>query len=154
MHSAAARWVNRLWPVVVWAGVIAMFSTRWFTDANTGRIIFPLLHYLFPHEKFLFYLRADFYIRKSAHFTEYFILSLLLLRTIRGERSGWRLTWALAAILIVFVYAGSDEWHQYFVPGRGSEFRDVLLDTTAGAAAQALAAGWAALGKKRRAESP
>jgi hypothetical protein len=135
-------WLKRLWPVVVWAGVIAFFSTHWFTDTNTGHVIFPLLHLLFPHKHFGFYLRADFYIRKSAHCTEYFIFSLLLLRMIRGERTGWRLSWALAAILIVFVYAGSDEWHQYFVPGRGSEFSDVLLDTTAGAAAQILSAAW------------
>lgn len=150
MHSATARWVNRLWPVVIWAGIIAFFSTHWFTDANTGRIIFPLLHHLFPHERLRFYQRADFYIRKSAHFTEYFIFSLLLLRMIRGERRGWRLTWALAAILIVFCYAGSDELHQYFVPGRGSEFRDVLLDTSAGAVAQVLAAAWIALRGKNK----
>jgi hypothetical protein len=150
MRSPLTRWVYRLWPVVVWAAVIALFSTHWFTDANTGRIIFPLLHYLFPHEKFHFYLRANFYIRKSAHVSEYFIFSLLLLRMIRGERPGWRLTWALAAVLIVFCYAATDELHQYFVPGRGSEFSDVLLDTTAAAAAQALATAWIAFRGKTK----
>ena len=32
-------------------------------------------------------------------------------------------------MLICFVYACSDEWHQTFVPGRAGQFRDVLLDT-------------------------
>lgn len=38
----------------------------------------------------------------------------------------------LVSVAIVFLYAISDEFHQYFVPGRSSEIRDVLIDTTAG----------------------
>lgn len=148
------RWLARAWPAIVWAGIIALFSTHWFTDANTGRIIFPLLHFLFPHRSFRFYLRADHLIRKGAHVTEYFIFSLILLHTIRGERTGWRLAWALIAVLIVFAYACTDELHQSFVPGRGVEFDDVLLDTAAGAVAQIVAAAWIALRAKPVARMP
>ena len=42
--------------------------------------------------------------------------------------------------MIVAGYAAIDEFHQSFVPGRTPAISDVLLDTTGGAAAQAIAA--------------
>ena len=38
----------------------------------------------------------------------------------------------IQVILMVFLYACSDEFHQAFVPGRGPAFRDVLVDTSGG----------------------
>jgi VanZ family protein len=143
------RWLARAWPALVWAAIIALFSTHWFTESNTSRVIFPLLRFLFPHASYYFLFRAEHIIRKGAHIFEYFVFSLLLLRTIRGERAGWRLTWGIAAILIVFGYACTDELHQALVPGRGPAFADVMLDTAAGILAQVAAGMWAAFrGKK------
>ena len=51
-----------------------------------------------------------------------------------------RLAWIFAAIVLVAGYASLDEFHQSFVPGRTPAVSDVLLDTTGGAAAQAIAA--------------
>jgi VanZ family protein len=79
-------------------------------------------------------------IRKSGHFTEYFILSLLLLHALRAGTRDFSLRWALIAILIVAGYASLDEFHQSFVPGRTAAVTDVLLDTCGGAAAQLLVA--------------
>lgn len=95
-----------------------------------------------------FLFRAHHLIRKSAHLFEYFVFSLLLLRMIRNARPGWRITWALAAILIVFGFACLDEFHQSFVPGRDAEFSDALLDTSGGAFAQIVAAAWWAARKR------
>jgi VanZ family protein len=148
------RWLTRNWPVIVWAAVIWTMSTHWFTGANTSRFILPVLRFFFPHASLHFLNRAHFLIRKAGHVTEYFIFSLLVLRTIRGERPGWRLIWALATLVIVFVYAGSDEFHQYFVPGRGSEFSDVLLDTAAGTAAQVFAWLWNVAQRHRAMHEP
>lgn len=89
------------------------------------------------------------YARKTAHFAEYFVFSLLILRAIRAGRQTTRLTWALAAIAIVAGYAAMDEFHQSFVPGRMPLISDVLLDTTGGTAAQ-LAAAFALLWAHRR----
>ncbi|HEV2490895.1 MAG TPA: VanZ family protein [Candidatus Acidoferrales bacterium] len=139
------RWLARAWPALVWAAIIALFSTHWFTETNTSRIIVPILRFLFPHARYHFLFRAEHFIRKGAHVFEYFVFSLLLLRTIRGERPGWRVTWGLAVILIVFAYACTDELHQAFVPGRGPAFSDVLLDTSAGVLAQIVAGLWNAL---------
>jgi len=66
-------------------------------------------------------------IRKTAHFSVYFILGILVLFTLR-EYGVKDKVWYYA-ILICFLYAVSDEIHQLFVAGRSGEVLDVLLDT-------------------------
>jgi VanZ family protein len=124
------------WPALVWAVAISGFSTGSFTSENTGRIIIPILHWLLPHVSLATLYGLHHIIRKCAHVTEYFILSLLVLRAIRAGRKEIRLEWALATIAIVAGYAALDEFHQWFVPGRTATFTDVLIDTAGGVAAQ------------------
>ncbi|HUJ31447.1 MAG TPA: VanZ family protein [Candidatus Acidoferrum sp.] len=146
-------WLKRWWPVLVWAAVISTFSTGAFTSENTSRIIVPVLHWLFPGASQHTLFQMHHVIRKCGHFVEYFILSWLLLRSIRGPNRGIKLAWALVAIGLVACYASLDEFHQMFVPGRGPAVADVLLDTTGGIAAQAIAAlvmMWAHLREARR----
>jgi hypothetical protein len=134
------RWLKRWWPALVWAVVISTFSTGLFTSDNTSRIIIPILHWLFPHAAMPTLFWIHHLVRKAAHFTEYFILSLLILRGIRGGRRETHLAWALVTIIVVAGYASLDELHQAFVPDRTPAFSDVLLDTTGGIAAQIVAA--------------
>jgi len=134
------RWLKQWWPALVWALVISGFSTRVFTAENTGSIIIPILHWLFPGFSPQTLSVIHFGIRKCAHFTEYFILSWLILRGIRGDRKVTKIQWALLTIALVFGYAALDEFHQSFVPGRTAAFRDVLIDTSGGIAAQVVAA--------------
>jgi VanZ family protein len=133
------RWLKVWWPALAWAVVISGFSTGVFTSEHTSRVIIPILHWLLPHasQKTLF--RLHHIIRKCGHFTEYFILSLLILRGIRAGRQDARIGWALAAIAIVAGYAALDEFHQSFVPGRTPAVTDVLIDTIGGIAAQIIA---------------
>ncbi len=133
------RWIARWWPAVFWAALISLFSTSVFTDENTSAFILPILHWLLPKASHQTLLVLHHLIRKTAHFIEYFIFSLLILRAISGGRHDTRLRWALAAILIVAGYASLDEFHQSFVPDRTPAISDVLLDTTGGTAAQAIA---------------
>lgn len=74
----------------------------------------------------------------SVHFLEYGVLALLLwqalLATPRLSRRSASLAFALTLL-----YAISDEWHQFYVPGRYSDVRDVMVD-----ALGALAALWLA----------
>jgi VanZ family protein len=143
------RWLARFWPVILWAAVIFTFSTHTFTSENTSRVITPILRWLFPHATPHFIYLANHCVRKAAHVFEYFIFSLLLLRSIRYGRA-WSLKWALLVVAIVFVYACSDEFHQIFVPGRGAEFHDVMLDTYAGILAQAAVWAWVTNARRRK----
>jgi len=138
--------VGRWWPVLACAIAISLFSTHLFTADNTGRFILPILHRLFPRASRPTLFFMHFVIRKCAHFTEYFLFSLLLLRAFRGDHEELSLPWIIAAIAVVAGYAALDEFHQSFVPGRTAEVSDVLLDTLSGVAAQvaaALAEWWA-----------
>jgi VanZ family protein len=134
------RWLKLWWPVLVWGALISSFSTGAFTPEHTSRVIVPVLRWLFPHMPMETLELVHHAIRKCAHFAEYFILSLLILRGIRAGRKETRLAWALLAILVVAAYASLDEFHQSFVPGRTPAVGDVLIDTSGGVAAQLLAA--------------
>ncbi len=147
------RWLRYWWPAILWAIVISLFSTSAFTSENTSRVIIPALSWLFPHTRPETLSLIHHVIRKSAHFTEYFILSLLLLHALRAGTRDFGLRWALIVILIVAGYAALDEFHQSFVPGRGAAVTDVMLDTSGGAAAQlfvALLVLWRGVRKRRR----
>jgi VanZ family protein len=134
------RWLKVWWPAIAWAIVISTFSTGVFTAEHTSRIIIPILKWLLPHATPARLFHIHHVIRKCGHFTEYFILSLLILRGLLAGRKEFALRWALIVILIVAGYAALDEFHQMFVPGRTAAVADVLLDTTGGAAAQAIVA--------------
>jgi VanZ family protein len=143
------QWLSRWWPALAWAVVISIFSTHLFTSDNTGSIIIPILHWLFPRASPATLFTMHHFIRKSGHFTEYFILSLLILRAIRAGRHGVHLTWAFIAIALVAGYASLDEFHQRFVPGRTPAVADVVLDTIGGASAQIVAGLVVLLGDAR-----
>lgn len=62
------------------------------------------------------------------HATEYLILSILMLNWLRNyEIKEWKAV--VISIIISFLYACTDEFHQLFVDGRTSQFTDVLIDT-------------------------
>lgn len=67
----------------------------------------------------------DYPVRKLAHFTEYFILGILIFFTLR--------TYSIKNIYIMialcFVYACSDEFHQLFILGRDGNLIDVTIDS-------------------------
>ena len=128
----------RAWvPAILWAALISFASTDAFSEAHTSLIILPILHWLMPHASAAALEHAHVFIRKSAHFTEYFIFSVLLLRAIRGDRRAWQLGWALAALALAAGYSALDEFHQSFVPSRTASPWDSLLDTAGAATAQA-----------------
>jgi VanZ family protein len=123
-------------PALIWAFLISYASTDTFSSIHTSLFIIPALHWLFPSASPETLERIHFFIRKSAHFTEYFIFSLFLMRAVRGRDHGWKLRWAIWALVIAAGYSALDEFHQSFVPSRGASPWDSLLDTTGAAAAQ------------------
>ncbi len=145
--------VRRAWALtVMWMGVIVLESSIG-SLANTGHILGPLLHYLFPRMtagQFEFVHAA---IRKSGHFFGYGMLSFLFYRawwtTLRARSHGAVLSWremfrgwmwraAVLALLATVAVAAADEFHQSFEPGRTASTRDVALDEFGGYLAQSI----------------
>ena len=75
-------------------------------------------------------LAIDHPVRKLAHATEYAILALLWFGALGSKPQ---------AVVIAFLYACTDEFHQLFVPGRAGLFTDVLIDTSGALAAMIIA---------------
>ena len=71
------------------------------------------------------------FVRKSAHFTIYFLLGVFVLSLLK-EYKILSIKLILMSTFLVFLYACSDEIHQLFVVGRSGEFFDVLLDSLGG----------------------
>lgn len=67
-------------------------------------------------------------IRKSAHFSEYFILGVLTINALKqdGLIKNKRI---IVAVGFCSTYAIFDEFHQRFVSGRSASFTDVLIDS-------------------------
>jgi VanZ family protein len=128
--------------VIVWACVISVLSTDQFSSQHTSIFIVPVLRWLFPHAGTETVELMHTFIRKMAHLTEYFILSVLLLRGLSGKDRGWQLRWAIWAVIIVAGYASLDEFHQVFVPSRHASPWDALIDMTGAAVAQVVLWFW------------
>lgn len=71
-------------------------------------------------------------VRKIAHFTEYMAVGSLSFGIAVMWMQGRKAAGIAAVTLQVFLSAGLDELHQYFVPGRYASFRDVIIDTAGG----------------------
>jgi VanZ family protein len=116
-------------PALCWAAVIFSLSTDAFSADHTGRILRPILFWLMPHLTEQAFVTIHFFVRKTAHFIEYFIFCLLLYRGVRGGQRGWRWSWALTAVFIAAGYSALDEIHQAFVASRTASPYDSLLDS-------------------------
>jgi VanZ family protein len=64
------------------------------------------------------------FFRKSAHIIVFGVLAILIYQSLKRSSYSY-----LIALLLTFLYAIFDEWHQSFVPERTSAFKDVLFDT-------------------------
>lgn len=130
------------WPAVLWGCQIFYLSTDTFSSEHTGTVIFAAFHWLVSSLTFEQFRPIHHLIRKSAHFTEYFVFCVLLFRGARGEREGWRWTWALAALSIAAGYSALDELHQAFVASRTASPWDSLLDSVGAFAASLVLFVW------------
>jgi len=82
-------------------------------------------------------------IDKIAHFALYTGLGWLCAQAWWSERSDQQfLGTILFALLFSTIYGASDEWHQTFVPGRCSDWRDWLVDICGGTFGGILYVGW------------
>ena len=116
--------------LLLWMLVIYWFSAQ--NGEQSGDMSEGLLSWILSwfsvsvHTEFGAFLHLV--IRKLAHFSEYFILALLIANVcVQWGQRGWKvLVIALAASAL---YAVSDEWHQSFVGGRTPKLADVGIDS-------------------------
>lgn len=126
-------------PAVIWAAIILSASSPTLSSEHTGHWIQDFVTKVTgsPLSPSTFAV-VNFTIRKLGHLTEYGVFGALAFRAFRGERRGWSMRWAMAALASALLLASIDEWHQTFVPGRTGAITDVLLDISAAAIAQFL----------------
>ena len=96
--------------------------------------------------------KIEYPVRKAAHMTEYAILGLLSFAFYRGILRKEKRQF-LASLVTAAVYACTDEFHQYFVPGRSAEVRDVCIDTAGAAIGLLLLAILLKIGRRHCAKS-
>jgi len=135
-HEVLKAWIA----AILWLIVIAIESTSLLSSSNTSRILYPMFHLIFglSHPAFEVW---NGYIRKAGHVFGYGFLCILLFRAWRStvrepEGPTWTLRWASIAVFGTALVASLDEWHQTFLPSRTGRWQDVVLDTSAGIAAQ------------------
>lgn len=134
-HKILSHWL----PLLLWLILIFSLSHQAKEETEqTSGLILTFLKALGMSIAFIEKYEIHFYVRKLAHFTEYFVLCLLFFRVCNlylDEKRALILSWVLAVL-----NACGDEWHQRFVPGRGAAISDVLIDASGAALAALLLA--------------
>lgn len=124
--------------LLLWMAVIFIMSSHPSEKSSqvSGGLVSKIVDVLYPGFNNLSLTQQSdithsitFVVRKTAHFSEYFILGLLgflLANTYTRYKFSLRV---LFISVCCVVYAVSDEVHQYFVPGRACRFVDILIDS-------------------------
>ena len=105
-----------------WASLAITLLIFWFSGRNASQSTLQSDSFLF----LLPFLQEDtarFLIRKLAHFT---VLGFCVYRSFKEPHSKWAFGLSL---MLCFLYACSDEFHQFFIAGRSAQFTDVMIDT-------------------------
>ena len=124
--------------IILWMGVIFYFSSMTadvstrqsdgFISMTIGKIIDVFYGDISINEKQEIIENIKIPIRKLAHISEFFILTILVSLYINCYNIDIKRL-LLITFIISFIYACSDEFHQLFVSGRGAAFIDVLIDS-------------------------
>jgi len=121
-------------------------STDLLSSSHTSRFIGPVLRWMVPGISEHSIKNVQLAVRKAGHVTEFAVLALLLYRATRRTLNccpeSWCSPGARWAFVGALLYAASDEWHQSFVPSRGSSIHDVLIDAGGALLGLVLLHGW------------
>jgi len=120
-------------PLILWIGAIFVASSDTGSMSNTSRFIRPLLEFLFPNTPEEILVIYHGYIRKFAHFAEYFALAFFAARAFSGSSNKiLRKFWFIFSMVLIVIVATADETNQSFLASRTSSVYDVLLDCSGG----------------------
>lgn len=131
-------------PSLLWILVIYGASSDPYSARRTSRIIVPIVRWLLPQLSEAEVELMVLAVRKCAHLFEYAVLAVLLWyavwKPVWKDPRPWSWTVARRALLLVALYAATDELHQTFVPSRQGAVSDVAVDTCGAAVGLLLAA--------------
>lgn len=105
---------------------------------RSSRLVEPLLNWLLPHASAQTLGFCILLSRKAAHLTEYAIMAALLYKVLRpvhaphSEDLSINLLLGAKILVLLAVYAMTDEFHQTFIPNRYGCAMDVLIDVCGG----------------------
>ena len=135
--------------VLLWSTVIFLMSSQTGEESSqtSGGLTAKLVTVLFPDfdskdaaAQDKIYSGVSFFVRKTAHFTEYFILAFFaffaLERSIKINNS--LILSFSGSVLYAVLFAVTDEIHQTSVSGRAGRFTDVLIDSAGAFTAAAI----------------
>jgi len=124
--------------LIIFAG-----STDVLSASHSGMILRPIVRWLFPNISEAGLATVHFVVRKLSHFSEYAILALLAARAFYSStHAGLRQKWFTGALVLVIIYAFSDEFHQSFEASRTASIYDSFIDIAGGATALLSFAAW------------
>ena len=110
--------------VFLWMFLIFLMSSFDATEsANQSNFIVNIITNIFKIENIEV---LSFIIRKLAHFTEYLILGFLTINMLNKNDISKKY---LISIIFCVIYAISDEIHQFLIPGRACQIKDILIDS-------------------------
>lgn len=124
--------------VILWMAVIFYMSSQPAVESNgmsrgVTKLIIQFVRIVYPLDIEVdatqFWVdRFNHTVRKLGHVTEYLILGIFVANAYKKSGvNGCKLM--MYSLILCFAYAVSDEFHQYFVPGRGPGWGDVMLDS-------------------------
>lgn len=118
--------------VVLWMGLIFYLSSQVAEQSSRlssgiTQAILRAIGAFFPKAR-IDMVYMGFLVRKLAHFLCYLVLGILVLNVFSKFSVLGHKRFLFSAIVCV-LYAVTDEIHQLFVPGRGCQIRDVLIDS-------------------------
>jgi len=131
----------RTWlPVMAFAMFFAVESTPYLGADHTSVPMQRAVEALFGYDVCVHWDLIHHLIRKTGHFMGYGVFSLICFRSfwITLQNAALQLPRQLRAhgmaILVTFLVASADEFHQSLLPNRTGQFSDVLLDCCGAAA--------------------
>ncbi len=134
LHNAIIYWI----PVLIWMLLIYSLSAQPSSQSNglskeITKIIVDTIGRIVPIDIEVSTVndlgtQLNHIVRKLGHFIEYMILGILVMNAFKKCGYTNNKIWGYSLIFCV-LYASSDEIHQLFVPGRGCQVKDVIIDS-------------------------
>lgn len=123
-------------PAALWMALIFFLSSQPAVSSNSlskglTKLIIEILGRFLPIDIEISTIdvilsQMNHFVRKFAHFFAYMVLGILVSNGFKN--SGSKKVFS-NSLVICIIYAVSDELHQLFVPGRGCQLKDVLIDS-------------------------